>query len=245
MPRPQSPSPDPPPFPSASTRMMRSPISTWSPTLAVKVAHHARVRGDERVLHLHRFDHREALARFDRLALLDGDLDQSPVHRRADRAVALFRAGLGLRERIDQRNERLPPAGESVNAAIRLMERDLFAVLAPFGHGIHIGALDRDAPAWERRRRRRRRPMRREPMSSKESATRHGSNGLKRRRPALVAPLEQKPRRGVDGFFVRRMRLGPEAPEIGVDESGVDRSGRELPAAQERCAGKRDWSSAR
>ena len=29
------------------------------------------------------------------------------------------------------------------------------------------------------------------------------------------------------------MRLSPKAPEIGVDEAGVDRSGRELPAPQQ------------
>ena len=56
---------------------------------------------------------------------------------------------------------------------------------------------------------------------------------IKPRRPALVAPLEQQPRRGVDGLCVGRMRLSPEASEIGVDEAGVDRSGGELPTAQE------------
>ena len=38
----------------------------------------------------------------------------------------------------------------------------------------------------------------------------------------------------MDGAPVGRMRLGAEAPEIGVDEAGVHRSGRELRAAHER-----------
>ena len=70
-------------------------------------------------------------------------------------------------------------------------------------------------------------------MSSKESATRHGSEGSSRDTSALVAPLDEKPRGGMDGLFVRRMRLGPEPSEIGVDEAGVDRSGRKLRAPQE------------
>jgi len=81
----------------------------------------------------------------DRLAVLDGESGEASVHRRADRGIALFRPGLGLRERIDELDKRLPPAGESVHAAIRLVERDLFAAL-PFGEGIHIGALDEMHP---------------------------------------------------------------------------------------------------
>ena len=93
----------------------------------VKVAHDARVGGDEGVLHLHRLHHREALAGFDRLAVLDGQRNEAPVHRRADRRVAVVRPGLGLGERVDELDERLPPAGEGVGAAIGLVERDLAA----------------------------------------------------------------------------------------------------------------------
>ena len=71
--------------------------------------------------------------------------------------------------------------------------------------------------------------MRREPMSSKESATRHGSEGSSRAL-ARVAPLDEKPGGGMDGSFVRRVRLGAEPPEIGVDEAGVEGAGRELRA---------------
>ena len=106
------------------------------------------------MLHLHGFDHRQALARFDRLAVLDRDRDEAPVHRRADRGIALLRPGLGLRERIDELNERLPPAGESVHAALGLMERDLVARLA----ALRSSRPDRrwrprrDAPALGRHR---------------------------------------------------------------------------------------------
>src|SRR5580700_11539105 len=44
-----------------------------------QVAHDACVGGDQRVLHFHRLDHREALARFDRLAVLDGDRYEASV----------------------------------------------------------------------------------------------------------------------------------------------------------------------
>ena len=60
-----------------------------------------------------------------------------------------------------------------------------------------------------------------------------GVERVKRRRPALVAPFDEKPRGGVDGSSVRRMRLRAEAPEIGVDEAGVDPSALELRAPQE------------
>jgi hypothetical protein len=55
-----------------------------------------------------------------------------------------------------------------------------------------------------------------------------------RRRPAPAALLEQEQRGGVDDALIRRMRLGAEAPEIGVNEAGVHRPDRELPAAQKR-----------
>src|ERR1700733_4097606 len=112
--------------------------------IGVKVAHDSRVGGDQRVLHLHRLDHCQALARFDRLAVLDGESGEASVHRRADRGIALFRPGLGLRERIDELNERLPPGGESVHAVLGLMERDLVARLAAFVllDRIDVGSLD-------------------------------------------------------------------------------------------------------
>ena len=66
-----------------------------------------------------------------------------------------------------------------------------------------------------------------------------------RRGPARVALVEQEPRRGVDGPPVGRMRLSAEAPEIGVDEAGVDRSRRDLRARAKARVRKRDWSSAR
>ena len=72
------------------------------------------------------------------------------------------------------------------------------------------------------------RPIRRAPTSSNESAIAPRVEGRERRGPARVAPLEQEPRRGVDGAPVGRMRLRAEAPEIGVDEAGVERAGREL-----------------
>ncbi len=90
-----------------------------------KVAHDARVRGEERVLHLHRLHHREAYARLDRLALLNRERDEPTVHRRADRRVPVVRVATGLGERIDKLNERLPPSGEGVNAAVGLVEGDL------------------------------------------------------------------------------------------------------------------------
>ena len=37
----------------------------------------------------------------------------------------------------------------------------------------------------------------------------------------------------MDGFFVRRTRLSPEASEIGVDEAGVNRTSGELRTAHE------------
>ena len=104
---------------SASTRMMRSPISTWSPTLATRSRTKPACGAVERMLHLHRFDHREALAGLDLFALPDRERDEAAVHRRADGGVALFLLALGRGERIDQRHERLPPAGEGVSAAIR------------------------------------------------------------------------------------------------------------------------------
>src|ERR1700733_7091477 len=64
--------------------------------IGVKVAHDAREGGGERVLHLHRLDDRQALARFNRVAVFDRDGDKPAVHRRTDRRVALFRPGLGL-----------------------------------------------------------------------------------------------------------------------------------------------------
>src|SRR5580693_1903176 len=97
--------------------------------IGLNVAHDARVGGDQRVLHLHRLDHGQALARFNRVAVFDRDRDKPTVHRRTDRRVALFRPGLGLCEWIDKLNERLPPAGESVHAAIGRVERDLVGIL--------------------------------------------------------------------------------------------------------------------
>src|ERR1700677_333003 len=95
----------------------------------IEVAHDARVGGDQRVLHLHRLDHREALARSNNVAVFDRNGDKPTVHRRADRRIALFHPGLGLREGVDELDERLPPARESIHAAIGLVERDRVAVL--------------------------------------------------------------------------------------------------------------------
>ena len=142
--------------------------------------------------------------------------------------------GLGLCERIDQFNERLPPAGESVHAAIGLVERDLVAVLAALvlRNRIHVGALDEMHPHGDAI----------DGDVEGDAARTDELEGIgdpprvervEARRSALVAPLEQKPCGGVDSLPVRRMRLSPKAPEIGVDEAGVDRSGRELPTAQE------------
>ena len=39
----------------------------------------------------------------------------------------------------------------------------------------------------------------------------------------------------MDGLSVRRMRLGPKAPEIGVNEAGVDRSGPEFRALKQHA----------
>ena len=77
--------------------------------------------------------------------------------------------------------------------------------------------------------------MRREPTSSNEFGDPPRVERGERRGPALIAPLEQKPCGGVDGSPVRRMRLSSELAEIGVDEAGVDRPGREFPAAQKRA----------
>ena len=158
----------------------------------LKVAHDARIGGDERVLHLHRFDHGEALASFDPVAVLDRDLDQAPVHRRADRGIALPRSGLGLRERINELDERLPPAGKGVNAPIRLVQRDLPAALS-LRDRTHIGAFDEmhphgdavdsdvDANAA--------RTDEFEGIGDTPRVTR-----VETPRAAFVAPLEQKPR---------------------------------------------------
>ena len=81
------------------------------------------------MLHLHRFDHRETLARFDLFALLDGERYEAAVHRRADGGVALFRAALCRGEWINQRHERLPAADEGIDAARSLVERDLVRLL--------------------------------------------------------------------------------------------------------------------
>ena len=59
--------------------------------------------------------------------------------------------------------------------------------------------------------------------------------GAQRRGPALVAPLDQEPRSGVDGSPVGRTRLSAEPSEVHVDEAGVDRPGGELPTAQKRA----------
>src|ERR1700677_4519398 len=56
----------------------------------IEVAHDARVGGDQRVLHLHRLDDGQALARPNRIAFLDRNGDKPAVHRRADRRIALF-----------------------------------------------------------------------------------------------------------------------------------------------------------
>src|SRR4029077_14124206 len=44
--------------------------------IGVKVAHDAGVGGDQRVLHLHRLDDGQALARSDRVAFFDRDRDK-------------------------------------------------------------------------------------------------------------------------------------------------------------------------
>src|SRR6185312_6626674 len=93
--------------------------------------------------HLRRLRHREALARLDRLALANREGDQAPVHWRADRRVPLASAGASPGERVDEVNQRLPPAGEGVDAAFGLVERD-FAAAA--GEALHIGALDEMQP---------------------------------------------------------------------------------------------------
>ena len=52
-----------------------------------------------------------------------------------------------------------------------------------------------------------------------------GPPGVERVEAATPCPrraAREKPRGGMDGSSVRRMRLRPEAPEIGVDEAGVD-----------------------
>jgi hypothetical protein len=76
------------------------------------------------VLHIHRFDHGEALARFDAFALSDGERDQASLIG-ARMAVALPSLALGSGEWIGQRHERLSLARERECAARGLVERDL------------------------------------------------------------------------------------------------------------------------
>ena len=142
--------------------------------------------------------------------------------------------GAGLGERIDERDERLPAAGESVYAALGLVERHRVArigALVP-GARVDVGALDEMRPhgnAVDRE-------VDRHPAGAGEFEGIRRPARDRRHEAAMACPrrgAEQTPGGGVNGLSVRRMRLGPEAPGIGVDETRVDRSGHEFRARQE------------
>ena len=82
---------------------------------------------DERMLHLHRFDNREALAGFDLFPLPDRKRHEAAVHRSTDHGVAFLRAALSLCKRVNELDERLSAANEGIGAAIRFIERDFIA----------------------------------------------------------------------------------------------------------------------
>ena len=150
--------------------------------IADEVGDDAGEGGGQRVLHLHRFDDGEALARLDPLALLDMERGDPPVHRRADAAVALVGAARSPIERIDQLDEGLPAAGEGVNAVRSLEQRDLGLVGRGRRAPAQRSSSARSPPPTTCRRSGRpsimtSRPSRRAPMSSNESATPQGSNG--------------------------------------------------------------------
>ena len=148
--------------------------------------------------------------------------------------VALFRGPLGLRKRVDELDERLPAAGEGVHPAIRLVERDLVprleaAAIADAG----VGALDEMQASGDAVDRH----IEADPARAHELERVGDPPRIVRSQRRCVASgafVGQQERGGVDGAPVGRMRLSAEAPEIGVDEAGVHRSGRELRAAHER-----------
>ena len=109
--------------PVRAKRLRSAPPAPPSRPPSARQAHAARPRRGERVLHLHRLDHREPRARFDDLPFLDEQRDQPAVHRGDDSPVSSARAGRGALQRIDERDMDLAAAAEDQDAVFDGVDR--------------------------------------------------------------------------------------------------------------------------
>ena len=222
--------------PASSTVISRSPCSTTSPSLAARPVDATGARRDERMLHLHRLDHRQRAGRTRRRRPRStaSAISRPCIGATTSPESSLAPAG-AAGQRIDPLDQDLPAAAQHIGGVAD--------PASPCGAGPSAGAARPSAKA------KRRVP----PASIVDQPLRRGRRPGSRSQPG-AAPSARRNRRLAQGSTagpsgggaisaaapastarsIGRSRLGAEPRRVGVDEADVDRARRHLGVGEQR-----------